>query len=69
VIAVFVVTQSAIVRVLDLADCKHPEATRKGYDVHLIDRCPVWAGRGRFFEKMDFAMTSGPTVLTAPSFI
>jgi phytoene desaturase len=38
----------------------------KGYDVHLIDRCPRLGGRGQVFEKDGFCHDAGPTVLTAP---
>ena len=38
----------------------------KGYDVHLIDRCPRLGGRSQVFEKDGFRHDAGPTVLTAP---
>jgi phytoene desaturase len=38
----------------------------KGYEVHLIDRCPRLGGRGQVFEKEGFRHDAGPTVLTAP---
>jgi phytoene desaturase len=38
----------------------------KGYEVHLIDRCPRLGGRGQVFEKDGFRHDAGPTVLTAP---
>jgi phytoene desaturase len=38
----------------------------KGYDVHIIDRCPRLGGRGQVFEKDGFRHDAGPTVLTAP---
>lgn len=38
----------------------------RGYDVHLIDRCPRLGGRGQVFEHEGFRHDAGPTVLTAP---
>ncbi|MFQ3248023.1 MAG: phytoene desaturase [Arenicella sp.] len=38
----------------------------KGYNVHLIDRCPRLGGRGQVFEKDGYRHDAGPTVLTAP---
>jgi phytoene desaturase len=38
----------------------------KGYQVHLIDRCPRLGGRGQVFERDGFRHDAGPTVLTAP---
>ena len=41
----------------------------RGYDVHLIDRCPRLGGRGQVFEHEGFRHDAGPTVLTAPFLI
>ena len=38
----------------------------RGYDVHVIDRCPRLGGRGQVFEREGFRHDAGPTVLTAP---
>ncbi len=38
----------------------------RGYDVHVIDRCPRLGGRGQVFEHEGFRHDAGPTVLTAP---
>lgn len=38
----------------------------RGYNVHLIDRCPRLGGRGQVFEYEGFRHDAGPTVLTAP---
>jgi len=38
----------------------------RGYDVHLIDRCPRLGGRAQVFERDGFRHDAGPTVLTAP---
>jgi len=38
----------------------------KGYDVRLIDRCPMLGGRAQVFEYEGFRHDAGPTVITAP---
>ena len=38
----------------------------KGYEVHLIDRCPRLGGRAQVFERDGFRFDAGPTVITAP---
>jgi len=38
----------------------------KGYDVKLIDRCPMLGGRAQVFEHEGFRHDAGPTVITAP---
>ncbi len=38
----------------------------RGYDVHLIDRCPRLGGRAQVFEREGYRHDAGPTVLTAP---
>jgi len=39
----------------------------RGYDVHLIDRCPRLGGRAQVFERDGFRHDAGPTVITAPN--
>ena len=38
----------------------------KGYDVRLIDRCPMVGGRAQVYEREGFRHDAGPTVITAP---
>jgi len=38
----------------------------KGYDVTIIDQCPMLGGRAQQFEKDGFVYDAGPTVVTAP---
>lgn len=38
----------------------------KGYEVTLIDRCPMLGGRAQVFERAGFRHDAGPTVITAP---
>jgi phytoene desaturase len=38
----------------------------KGYQVQIIDRCPLLGGRAQVFEKDGFRFDAGPTVITAP---
>lgn len=38
----------------------------KGYDVKLIDRCPMLGGRAQVYEREGFRHDAGPTVITAP---
>jgi phytoene desaturase len=63
----FSATQSAIVAGAGFGGIAAALRLRaKGYDVHLIDRCPRLGGRGQVFEKDGFRHDAGPTVLTAP---
>lgn len=41
----------------------------KGYQVQLIDRCPMLGGRSQVFSKGGFKHDAGPTVITAPFLI
>jgi phytoene desaturase len=38
----------------------------KGYEVRLIDRCPMLGGRAQVYEHEGFRHDAGPTVITAP---
>ncbi len=38
----------------------------RGYDVTLVDRCPMLGGRAQVFERDGFVFDGGPTVVTAP---
>ncbi|MEM0909453.1 MAG: phytoene desaturase family protein [Pseudomonadota bacterium] len=38
----------------------------KGYDVTLVDQCPMLGGRAQQFNKDGFIYDAGPTVITAP---
>ena len=63
----FPITQTAIVAGAGFGGIAAALRLRaKGYDVHLIDRCPRLGGRGQVFEKDGFRHDAGPTVLTAP---
>jgi len=65
--ASFSFTQSAIVAGAGFGGIAAALRLRaKGYDVHLIDRCPRLGDGGRFLEKDGFRHDAGPTVLTAP---
>lgn len=38
----------------------------KGYEVQLIDRCPMLGGRAQVYTRDGFRHDAGPTVITAP---
>jgi phytoene desaturase len=38
----------------------------KGYQVKIIDKCPMLGGRAQVFERNGFKHDAGPTVITAP---
>jgi phytoene desaturase len=38
----------------------------KGYDVKIIDKCPMLGGRAQVFNRNGFKHDAGPTVITAP---
>lgn len=38
----------------------------KGYDVIIIDKCPMLGGRAQVFNRNGFKHDAGPTVITAP---
>lgn len=38
----------------------------RGYQVHLVDRCPRLGGRAQVFQRGGYHHDAGPTVITAP---
>lgn len=38
----------------------------RGYQVTVVDRCPMLGGRAQVFERDGFVFDGGPTVITAP---